>query len=184
MSPQGHITSVVRLGSGFIEGLVWVDTDLCPLRCDSNMWHHSVYMPQQITHPERCSQIYINSGLQWVRFQMRTLMSPLPGESTLERSTKGNVKRNAGWHSFGFYGAFNLAWKADFGATNDVTLKLTMFYVWKMKWRPCWNQNSGLLKFLQLSHVKFCLNGAFWWHSPPWAQKIPFHNGMHLYATL
>lgn len=54
-------------------------------------------------------------------------MSPLPGESTLERSTEGNVKRNAGWHSFGSYGAFDSAWKADFAARNDVTLKLTMF---------------------------------------------------------
>lgn len=51
-------------------------------------------------------------------------MSPLPGESTLERSTEGNVKRNAGWHSFGSCGAFNLAWKADFAVRNDVTLKL------------------------------------------------------------
>lgn len=53
-------------------------------------------------------------------------MSPLPGESTLEHSTKGNVKRNAGWRSFGSYGAFNLVRKVDFGATNDVTLKLNL----------------------------------------------------------
>lgn len=52
-------------------------------------------------------------------------MSPPPGESTLERSMEGNVKRNAGWHSFGSY-AFNLARKADFAARNDVTLKLTV----------------------------------------------------------